>query len=172
MTKNKASSGLLSAKFEKNMMKDEEFASDDFLLISMSLLESKGYTGFLELQAVVDDAEIIVKILRLMAGMNIKIPSLSDFALSLKTCTYIYYMLLRDNSIDLKNENFKDIVKEKLHITAEEEQLYLAEFERWYKYILKQGYDLEDFVKITKKTKSKVKNNMRRIKNEFRKHQS
>lgn len=145
---------------KEGTMQDTEYSSDDFLLLTFSLLESKGYIGFLELQSIVDDAEILLKILRLMAGMNIRIPSLSDFSLSLKTCTYIYYMLIRETTSE-------KVTREILQLTKEEEQQYIEEFKKWYKHILQQGYDIEDFVRIKKKN-TKLKSSMEKIKNEFK----
>ena len=151
-------------KLASTRMTDEEYTSDDFFLIIFSLLESKGYTGFLELQAVVDDTETLLKILRLMAGMNIKIPSLSDFSLSLKTCVYIYYSLIRESGSD-------NTIRNLLNITEEEEKIYAEEFKKWYTYILKQGYDIEDFMKITTKNR-KLRVKMRKLKNEFQRNAS
>lgn len=133
---------------EKKKLTQEEYSSDDFLLVVFSLLESKGYYGFLELNSLLNDSQFkkdlqIFNLIRLMGGMTLKIPPLSEVSYCLKTCVYIYYCLIKDSVTDSQ-------AKIILNLTDDDCQDLKQEAMKWYNYILKEGYDLENFVVLSK----------------------
>ena len=46
-------------------VKDEEYSSSEFVFTALSMLESRGYTGFFQLMSVLQDPVLILKIIRL-----------------------------------------------------------------------------------------------------------
>lgn len=137
--------------------KDYEFSSEEFVWIAFSILESKNYHGLLELMSIIEKPQKIMKILYLMNGMNIKLPKPKEFAKCLQAATYIY-------SDTLKNVNSKLVAKPKdikttLDISDDEEKEILDIFDEWVVYLHKNGYEVEDFLKINRNnTKKRIKN--------------
>lgn len=115
-------------------VKDEDYSSEHFLLITLSLLESKGYLGFIQLFSIIEDYQVMIKLLRLMNGLDIKVPPIKEFYKSLKTCVYIYLRLLKNQeaikTLDLSQADLVDAEKE---------------FKNWVDYLGKQGYNIKDF---------------------------
>lgn len=141
---------------DKLQVNPDEYMSEDFLMILFSLMESKGFTGFNQLQAVVDDPKVILKILRLMHGMQFKIPTLIEFANLMQLAVFIYATLIRDkNLIDISNHKTVDSLYKYLGFTLEEKTKYDMEATEWRKYLEASGYKLSDFIPklATKKNK-------------------
>ena len=69
-------------------VEDEEYSSSEFVFIALSMLESRGYPGFFELMSLIQDPALIMKIIRLFYGMEIKIPPLKEFKECLQAAEY------------------------------------------------------------------------------------
>ena len=60
-------------------LSDEELGSTEMVFIALTILESRGYPGLTELMSIVNDPKLILKIIRLLYGTEIKIPSLKQY---------------------------------------------------------------------------------------------
>ena len=47
-------------------LSDSELGSREMILIAMSILESRGYLGFVELLSILENPEVILKIMRFL----------------------------------------------------------------------------------------------------------
>ena len=137
-------------------LSDSELGSREMILITMSILESRGYPGFVELLSILEDPEIILKILRFMYGTTLKVPSLGEFVSCLRAAEYTYCdfhkMLNRKLAVQPKQ------IQEFLNVDDEEMSKIQDIFQQWIEYITKQGIHIEDLMHINRK------NTLRRIK--------
>ena len=132
---------------EKLQVREDEYMSEEYLMILFSLLESKGFTGFNQLQAVVDDPKVILKILRLMHGMQFKIPSLTEFADIMKLSVFIYATLIKDEDIlDSKTNTKVQSFTQYLNYSKEEYQAYAQGVKKWREFLKAHGYDICAFI--------------------------
>ena len=127
---------------------DEEYSSTEFVFIALSMLESRGYPGFFELMSVIQDPALIMKIIRLFYGMEIKIPPLKEFKECLQAAEYSYLDMHKNININLPAKS-KDI-RQFMGITEEEEKRLLDIFDQWAVFMNKQGADVRNFMHINR----------------------
>lgn len=131
------------------VMNHEDECSKEMVYIAMTLLESKGYAGFSGLMSVLDDPELIIKLLRLFYGSTIEFPPLQTVVKCLKTAIYVYYNFH-------KRSGAKAIVtseiRKLMNIDEKEEQELIIEMKEWINFMLDEGIDLSRLMHINKKT--------------------
>lgn len=138
---------------------DEEYSSSEFVFIALSMLESRGYPGFFELMSVVQDPGLIMKIIRLFYGMEIKIPPLKEFKECLQAAEYSYLDMHKNININLPAKS-KDI-RQFMGITEEEEKHLLEIFDSWTIFMHKQGADVRDYMHMNRSnTKKRIAMNV------------
>lgn len=137
-------------------LSDSELGSREMILIAMSILESRGYPGFVELLSILEKPELILKIMRFLYGTTIKVPSLGEFVTCLRAAEYTYCdfhkMLNRKLAAQPKQ------IQEVLDIDAEELSKIQDIFQQWIEYTYKQGIHVENLMHINRK------NTVKRIK--------
>jgi hypothetical protein len=138
---------------------DEEYSSSEFVFIALSMLESRGYPGFFELMSVVQDPGLIMKIIRLFYGMEIKIPPLKEFKECLQAAEYSYLDMHKNININLPAKS-KDI-RQFMGITEEEEKHLLEIFDQWTIFMHKQGADVRNYMHMNRSnTKKRIAMNI------------
>lgn len=129
-------------------LSDSELGSREMVLIAMSMLESRGYPGFVELLSVLEKPEIILKIIRFLYGTTIKVPSLGEFVTCLRAAEYTYCdfhkMLNRKLAVQPKQ------IQEVLGIDDEEMSKIQDIFQQWVEYTHKQGIHIENLMHINR----------------------
>ena len=123
------------------------------------MLESRGYPGFFELMSVIEDPAIIMKIIRLFYGMEIKIPPLKEFKECLQAAEYSYLDMHKNINVNLPAKS-KDI-RQFMNITPEEEQHLLEIFDSWTKFMHDQGADVRNYMHINRSnTRKRIEMNI------------
>ena len=132
---------------------EEEMASSEMVFIACTLLESRGYPGFMELFNVLNDPGLILKLIRLFFFFFIKFPSLTEFRDCLRASEYIFtdfHKKVNDKLVvkplDIRNH---------MGITVEEEEKLLKLFDEWVIYMNKAGYPIEKLMHINRKMTKK-----------------
>lgn len=137
-------------------LSDTELGSREMILITMSMLESRGYPGFVELLSVVEKPELILKIMRFLYGTTLKIPPLSELVTCLRAAEFTYCdfhkMVNRKLAVQPKQ------IQEFMGIDDEEVSKIQDVFQKWIEYMNKCGIHIEDLMHINRK------NTVRRIK--------
>lgn len=134
-------------------VKDEEYSSSEFVFTALSMLESRGYTGFFQLMSVLQDPVLILKIIRLFYGMDIKVPPLKEFADCLKAAEYTYLDMHKHINVNLTAKP-KDI-RQFMGIDEEEEKHLLEIFDNWAVFMHKQGADVRNFLHMNRNNTKK-----------------
>ena len=134
-------------------VEDDEYSSSEFVFIALSMLESRGYPGFFELMSVIEDPTIIIKIIRLFYGMEIKIPPLKEFKECLQAAEYSYLDMHKNININLPAKS-KDI-RQFMNITPEEEQHLLEIFDQWCEFMAKNGANINDYMHCNRQNTKK-----------------
>lgn len=132
---------------------EEELASSEMVFITCTLLESRGYPGFMELLNVLDDPSLIIKLIRLFYGMTIKFPSIQEFQDCLRASEYIFTDFHKKVN-DILTVKPQDI-RNHMNITEEEEEKLLNLFDDWVIYMNKAGYPIEKLMHINRKVTKK-----------------
>lgn len=132
---------------------DDEYSSSEFVFIALSMLESRGYPGFFELMSVIQDPGLIMKIIRLFYGMEIKIPPLKEFKDCLQAAEYSYLDMHKNVSLNLPAKS-KDI-RQFMNITEEEEKHLLDIFDQWVVFMNKSGADVRNYMHINRNNTKK-----------------
>ena len=137
-------------------LSDTELGSREMILITMSMLESRGYPGFVELLSIIEKPELILKIIRFLYGTTLKIPPLSEFVTCLRAAEFTYCdfhkMVNRKLAVQPKQ------IQEFMGIDDEEVAKIQDVFQKWIEYMNKCGIHIEDLMHINRK------NTVRRIK--------
>lgn len=127
---------------------DEEMTCAEMVFITLTMLESRGYPGFMELFSFLDDPDIIIKILRLFYGMTIKFPPLKEVERCLRAAEYAFcdiHKKVNDKlcvkPLDIRNH---------MNIDTEEEQKLLEIFDNWIKYMHDSGHDIRGLMHINR----------------------
>ena len=134
-------------------LNDSEYSCAEMVFTFFTILESRGYPGFSELLTVLGKPDILIKMLRLMAGMQIQIPPLKEFVNCLRTAMYIFAIMNKKkcNNHIISNEDIKDF----LEITPEQEEEIVKIFEEWAVYMNQQGHDVRNYFDISRKNVAK-----------------
>ena len=137
-------------------LSDSELGSREMVLIAMSILESRGYPGFVELLSVLEKPELILKIIRFLYGTTIKVPPLGEFVTCLRAAEFTYCDFHK--RINQKLPAQPKQIQEFMGIDDEEVSRIQDVFQQWIEYMNKQGINREDFMHINRQ------NTLRRIK--------
>lgn len=121
-------------------LSDEEYGSKEMVLITLSMLESRGYPGLTELMSVLDDPVIILKLVRFLYGTTIKIPSLQEFTKTLRAAIFAYCDLHKRINIHLYAK--PQDIRQFMGITEEEQKELMDIFDQWAKFMHDQGKDI------------------------------
>lgn len=137
-------------------LSDSELGSREMVLIAMSILESRGYPGFVELLSVLEKPELILKLIRFLYGTIIKVPPLGEFVTCLRAAEFTYCDFHK--RINQKLPAQPKQIQEFMGIDDEEISKIQDIFQKWIEYMDKQGIHIEDFMHINRQ------NTLRRIK--------
>jgi hypothetical protein len=132
---------------------EEELASSEMVFIACTLLESRGYPGFMELLNVLDNPSLILKLIRLFYGMTIKFPSLQEFQDCLRASEYIFTDLHKKVNDTLVVKPLD--IRNHMGIDEQEEEKLLKLFDEWVVYMNKAGYPIEKLMHINRKMTKK-----------------
>lgn len=132
---------------------EEELASSEMVFIACTLLESRGYPGFMELLNVLDNPSLILKLIRLFYGMTIKFPSLQEFQDCLRASEYIFTDLHKKVNDTLVVKPLD--IRNHMRIDEQEEEKLLKLFDEWVVYMNKAGYPIEKLMHINRKMTKK-----------------
>lgn len=131
----------------------EELSSAEMVLIAFTILESRGYPGFRELMAIINDPVILLKIIRFLYGMQLKVPPLEEFVKCLRTAEYAFcdmHKMIHKN-LAAKPLDIRNFMK----ITPEEEKEILEIYDKWIAYMHKNGVDLRNIFHINRNNTKK-----------------
>ena len=134
-------------------LSDEELGSTEMVFIALTILESRGYPGLTELMSVVNDPKIILKIIRLFYGTQIKIPSLKEFVLCLRTAIYAFCDMHKKIHVNLPAK--PNDIRKFMKITPEQEKEILAVFDEWALFMHKNGTDIRNYMHINRQNTRK-----------------
>ncbi len=123
---------------------DDEYSSSEFVFIALSMLESRGYPGFFELMSVIKDPALIMKIIRLFYGMEIKIPPLKEFKECLQAAEFAYLDMHKHININLPAKTGD--IRKFMDITEDEQQHLLEIFDQWCNFMAKNGANVNDYM--------------------------
>lgn len=135
---------------------DDELSSKEMILIAFTMLESRGYPGFSELLAILNDPTTILKIIRLLYGTTIKIPPLSEVVKCLRAAefTFLDFHKRVNHSLVAKPLD----IRQHMNITKEEQDELLQIFDEWVIYMQKNGIDVGKLMHINREnTKKRIK---------------
>lgn len=135
---------------------DDELSSKEMILIAFTMLESRGYPGFSELLAILNDPTTILKIIRLLYGTTIKIPPLSEVVKCLRAAefTFLDFHKRVNHSLVAKPLD----IRQHMNITKEEQDELLQIFDEWVVYMQKNGIDVGKLMHINREnTKKRIK---------------
>jgi len=140
-------------------LSDEEYGSKEMVLITLSMLESRGYPGLIELMSVLNDPTIILKIIRFLYGTTIKIPSLQEFTKTLRAAIFAYCDMHKRLNINLfaKPQDIRNF----MGITEEEQKELMDIFDQWSIYMKNQNKPIETLMHINRN------NTLKRIKGNY-----
>lgn len=137
-------------------LSDEELQGTEIVFNTLTILESRGYQGFVELMSLLNDPTIILKIVRFLYGMEIKVPPLDEFNLCLRTALFAYCDMHKNVNASLPVKT-KDI-QQFMNIDDDETKKILEVFDAWAKYMGLQGKSLNDIMHINRNnTKKRIK---------------
>ena len=129
-------------------LSDSELGSREMVLIAMSILESRGYPGFVELLSVLEKPELILKIIRFLYGTTIKVPPLGEFVTCLRAAEFTYCDFHK--RINQKLPAQPKQIQEFMGIDDEEVSRIQDVFQQWIEYMNKEGIHIEDFMHINR----------------------
>ena len=135
---------------------DDELSSKEMILIAFTMLESRGYPGFSELLAILNDPTTILKIIRLLYGTTIKIPPLSEVVKCLRAAefTFLDFHKRVNHSLVAKPLD----IRQHMNITKEEQDELLQIFDEWVVYMQKNGIDVGKLMHINREnTKKRIR---------------
>lgn len=135
---------------------DDELSSKEMILIAFTMLESRGYPGFSELLAILNDPTTILKIIRLLYGTTIKIPPLSEVVKCLRAAefTFLDFHKRVNHSLVAKPLD----IRQHMNITKEEQDELLQIFDEWVIYMQKNGIDVGKLMHINREnTKKRIR---------------
>ena len=134
-------------------LSNEELASTEMVLTAFTMLESRGYPGFTELMAILNDPTIILKIIRFLYGMKIEVPPLQEFIKCLKAAQYVFCDMHKKIHVNLPAKPAD--IRKSLNISEEEEKELLEIFDHWTKYMHDQGHDIRNYFHMNRQNTKK-----------------
>lgn len=140
-------------------LSDEEYGCKEMVLITLSMLESRGYPGLMDLFSIINDPEVLLKIIRFLYGTTIKIPSLQEFTKVLRTAIFTYCDMHKMIITGLPAK--PNDIRQFMNITKEEQDELLEIFDKWTIYMKNQGKPIESIMHCNRK------NTLKRIKGNY-----
>lgn len=131
----------------------EELASTEMVLTAFTMLESRGYPGFTELMALLNNPTILLKIIRFLYGMEIKVPPLDEFVKCLRAAQYAFCDMHKKIHVNLCAKPLD--IRNHMNISKEEEAELLEIFDTWVKYMHDQGHDIRNYFHINRNNTKK-----------------
>lgn len=127
----------------------EELASSEMVFIALSMLESRGYTGFTELFSILNDPAIILKVVRLMYGTTIKVPPVGEFTKCLRAAIYTYCDMHKmiNSTLPAKPKDIRQF----MGIDEKEEKELLEIFDKWSIFLHENGADVRKLMHCNRK---------------------
>lgn len=138
-------------------LSDEELGCTEMVYIACTMLESRGYPGFMEMFNVLNDPVLIMKLIRLFYGTTIKFPPLQEVVDCLRASEYAY----TDMHKKINDKLFAKPLDIRTHmgISAKEEAKLLEIFDQWIIYMNKVGYPVDQMMHINRQnTRKRIKN--------------
>ena len=134
-------------------LEHEDLSSQEMVFIALTMLESRGYPGFMELLSVINNPGIILKIIRLFYGMTIKIPPLKEFIKCLQAAEYAFCDIHKkvNSTLPAKPQDIRQF----MNIDREQEAELLQIFDEWCVYMNKQGHDIRNYMHINRQNTKK-----------------
>ena len=137
-------------------LSNEELGSTEMVFLALTILESRGYSGLTELMAILNDPKLVLKIVRLLYGTELKLPSLKEFVLCLRTAIYAFCDMHKKVHVKLPVK--PDNIRKFMNITKEQEKEILEVFDQWTLFMHKQGRDPWTLMHINRNnTKKRMK---------------
>ena len=130
-----------------------DLGSTEMVFVVLSVLESLGYTGFVQLMSVINDPGVLMKIVRLMYGMDIKIPPLQTFIDALDTSIYMFSDFFKQ--IQKGTPVQPKFIREHMNIDEEREKKLLEIFDNWASFMYKHGVDPLQYLNIQRNNTKK-----------------
>lgn len=138
-------------------LSDEELACTEMVYITCTMLESRGYPGFMELFNVLNDPVIIMKLIRLFYGTTIKFPPLQEVVDCLRASEYAYTDLHKKINDKLVAKPLD--IRTHMGIDSKEEAKLLEIFDQWVLYMKKVGYPIDQMMHINRQnTRKRIQN--------------
>lgn len=141
-------------------LSDEEMSCAEMVFITMTMLESRGYPGFVELFTILNDPSMILKVMRLMYGTEIKVPPLSEFVKCLQAAIYTYCDMHKmiNSTLPAKPKDIRQF----MGIDEKQEAELLDIFDKWTVFLNKNGADIRTIMNINRSnTKRRIDMNVR-----------
>ena len=137
-------------------LSDEELGSTEMVFTALTILESRGYPGLTELMAILNDPKLLLKIIRLLYGTQIKLPSLREFVLCLRTAIYAFCDMHKKIHVNLPAK--PNDIRKFMKITPEQEKEILEVFDQWTLFMHNQGRNIWEYMHINREnTKKRMK---------------
>lgn len=134
----------------------DELSSKEMILIAFTMLESRGYPGFSELLAIVNDPTVILKIIRLLYGTTLKIPPLKEVVKCLRAAEFTFLDFHKRVNHTLPAKPLD--IRQHMNITKEEQDELMNIFDEWTIYMQKNGIDISKLMHINREnTKKRIK---------------
>lgn len=133
-----------------------DLGSTEMVFLVLSVLESLGYPGFMQLLTVINDPGVIIKIIRLMYGTEIKVPPLKVFIDALDTVTYMFSDFFKE--VQKGTPAQPKFIRQHMNIDETREKELLAIFDNWSEYMFKHGVNPLSYLNIQRNnTKKRIK---------------
>jgi hypothetical protein len=140
-------------------LSDEELRCAEMVFIAMTMLESRGYPGFVELFAILNDPTLILKIVRLLYGTEIKVPPLGEFVKCLQAATYTYCDMHKmvNSTLPAKPKDIRQF----MDIDEKQEKELLDIFDEWIVFLKKNDLDIRTIMHCNRNnTKKRIGMNL------------
>lgn len=126
----------------------EELASQEMVFIALTMLEGRGYPGFMELMSVIKDPSLLLQLIRLFYGMTIKFPPLNEFIKCLRAAEYAFcdtQKKVNDKLVVKPND-----IRNHMGISEQEEAELLEIFDEWCKFMHDNGHDVRNYLHLNR----------------------
>ena len=131
----------------------EELSSNDMVFLFLTILESRGYHGFIEMMSVLDNPGLVIKLLCLFYGLSIQFPPLEEVEKCLKATEYVFTDMHKKINDKLVAKPLD--IRNHMNLTEEEEQEILDIFDNWTLYMAKNGHDPRSLFHINRNNTKK-----------------
>ena len=130
-----------------------DLGSTEMVFVVLSVLESLGYTGFVQLMSVINDPGVLIKVIRLLYGMEIKIPPLQVFIDALDASIYMFSDFFKQ--IQKGTPVQPKFIREHMNIDEEREKRLLEIFDNWSAFMYKHSVNPLQYLNIQRNNTKK-----------------